>query len=58
MAQANGQPEIEIYPKSNNVFYLKVVEAQVIFNLNDEGQVDSLTLLQGDQEMTGQKLEE
>ena len=55
LAQATGQSEFEIYPKSDNVFYLKVVEAQVTFNSNDEGQVVSMTLLQGGQEMIGQK---
>lgn len=57
-AQATGQGEFDIYPKSENVFYLKVVEAQLTFNLNDDGQVISLTLLQGGQEMTGLKLNE
>ena len=55
-AQATGQSEFEIYPRSENVFYLKVVEAQVTFNINEDGQVVSLTLLQGGQETTGQKL--
>ena len=58
IAQATGQGEFEIYPKSDNVFYLKVVEAQVTFNLNDNGQVESMTLLQGGQESTGLKLKE
>lgn len=57
-AQATGQGEFEIYPKSENVFYLKVVEAQVTFNINEDGKVVSMTLLQGGQEMTGLKLEE
>ena len=33
-AQATGQPEFPIFPKSNNIFYLKVVEAQLTFNHN------------------------
>jgi len=56
IAQATGQSEFEIYPRSENVFYLKVVEAQVTFNLNEEGNVESMTLLQGGQETTGLKL--
>jgi CubicO group peptidase (beta-lactamase class C family) len=55
-AQATGQGEFEIYPRSENVFYLKVVEAQITFNLNEDGQVVSMTLLQGGQETTGLKL--
>lgn len=55
-AQATGQPAFEIYPKSNSVFYLKVVIAQVTFNAAKDGTIESLTLLQGGQEMTGAKL--
>jgi len=55
-AQATGQPIIDIFPKSNTVFYLKVVNAQITFNANKSGKIESLTLLQGGQEMTGKKL--
>lgn len=57
-AQATGQGEFEIYPKSDTVFYLKVVEAQVTFNLNVDGLVTSMTLLQNGREITGNKLKE
>ena len=57
-AQATGQGEFEIYPRSKNVFYLKVVEAQVTFNISEDGKVVSMTLLQGGQETTGLKLKD
>lgn len=57
-AQATGQSEFEIYPRSENVFYLKVVEAQITFNKNEEGKVISITLLQGGQETTGLKIKD
>jgi arylsulfatase len=57
-AEATGQGESDIYPISENVFYLKVVEAQLTFNLNDNGQVESVTLLQGGNETTGMKLKD
>jgi len=57
-AQATGQSEFEIYPRSENVFYLKVVEAQVTFNKNEDGMVVSMTLLQGGQETTGLRLKD
>ncbi len=57
-AQATGQSEFDIYPRSENVFYLKVAEAQVTFNINENGEVVSMTLLQGGQETIGQKLME
>jgi hypothetical protein len=57
-AQATGQGEFEIYPRSENVFYLKVAEAQVTFNVNEDGQVVSMTLLQGGQETNALKLKD
>jgi CubicO group peptidase (beta-lactamase class C family) len=57
-AQATGQPMFDIFPKSDAVFYLKVVNAQITFNSDEDGSVESLTLLQGGQEMTGAKLKE
>lgn len=57
-AQATGQGEFDIFPKSINVFYLKVAEAEVTFNLNGEGKVVSMTLLQGGRETTGLKLKD
>lgn len=56
--QATGQAMVDIFPKSNNVFYLKVVNAQITFNKDENGSVESLTLLQGGQEMNGKKLKE
>ena len=55
-AQATGQPAIDIFPKSENVFYLKVVEAKLTFNKDTEGNIESVTFLQGGQEMTGKRL--
>jgi len=45
-AQATGQGEFEIHPKSENIFCLKAVEAQVTLNLDKDGKVVSLILLQ------------
>ncbi|WP_373518018.1 serine hydrolase [Pricia sp.] len=57
-AQATGQPEFEIYPKAKNIFYLKVVAAELTFNKNDQGAVESLTLNQGGQQLVGKRLQE
>ena len=56
--QATGQPVFDIFPKSENEFYLKVVNAQLIFNKNDAGDIDSVTLFQGGREITGKQIEE
>lgn len=55
-AQATGQQILDIFPKSNEVFYLKAVVAQITFNKSENGKIESLTLLQGGQEMTGKRL--
>lgn len=57
-AQATGQSAFGIYPKNETTFYLKVVNAQIVFNKNGDGEVESLTLFQGGQETTGAKLKE
>ncbi|WP_452233222.1 serine hydrolase [Lacinutrix sp. MEBiC02595] len=54
--QATGQSMVAIFPKSDNVFYLKVVAAQLTFNKNASGEIESVTLLQGGREMVGKKM--
>lgn len=56
-AQATGQPEFPIFPKTENVFYFKVVPAQLTFNKNGDGSIESVTLLQGGQEIVGKRVE-
>ncbi|WP_034059134.1 serine hydrolase [Lacinutrix jangbogonensis] len=55
-AQATGQPVFDVFPKSENVFYLKVVTAQLTFNKNESGAIESVTLLQGGNEIVGKKM--
>ncbi|MDN3724810.1 serine hydrolase [Aequorivita sp. SDUM287046] len=55
-AQATGQPPFEIFPKSDTEFYVKVVPAQITFNKNKSGVVESLTLFQGGQEIVGKRI--
>ncbi|HLT49470.1 MAG TPA: serine hydrolase, partial [Aequorivita sp.] len=55
-AQATGQPDFEIFPKTETEFYVKVVAAQITFNKNSAGVVESLTLFQGGQEIVGKKI--
>ena len=53
--QATGQSKFEIFPKSATEFYLKVVPAQIKFNLN-EGKVESLTLIQNGRSIEGKRI--
>ena len=57
-AQATGQPKVDVFPKTETEFYLKVVDAQIVFNKNKVGEVESLTLFQGGQEMLGKLIAE
>ena len=56
-AQATGQPEADIFPKSENVFYLKVVAAELTFNRGDDESIASVTLNQGGRKITGKKID-
>lgn len=54
--QATGQQKNEIYPESQDKFFLKVVAAKIQFNRNKAGEVESLTLFQNGREMPAKKL--
>ncbi|PTL98750.1 MAG: serine hydrolase [Bacteroidetes bacterium] len=56
-AQATGQPEFELFAESETTFFLKVVPASIDFSKNDKGEIISLTLHQGGQDMQGKKIE-
>lgn len=56
--QLTGQSEILIFATSNNAFKLQDIEAQLIFNTNDDGKIESLTLLQGGQQIVCNRMKE
>lgn len=47
MAQATGQDSFELHPESDNLFFLREVDAQVTFTRDAAGAVDGLILHQG-----------
>jgi CubicO group peptidase (beta-lactamase class C family) len=47
LSQATGQGKVEIYPKSETEFFLKVVVASITFVKDDRGKVTGLILDQG-----------
>ncbi len=51
MTQATGQAKFEIYPESEVKFFLKVVDAQIEFQRNKDGEEDSLILFQNGAEI-------
>ncbi len=54
--QGTGQPEAELFPKSETEFFLKVVDAQITFVLDDNGTVTGLVLHQAGQDFPGEKI--
>lgn len=56
-AQLTGQPQFEMFPERENVFFLKVVVAEIIFDKDTEGNITGLTLNQGGRQMPGKRIE-
>jgi CubicO group peptidase (beta-lactamase class C family) len=54
-AQATGQQKFELFAESNTKFFLKVVEASVVFHENEKGEINALTLNQGGRAMRAEK---
>jgi CubicO group peptidase (beta-lactamase class C family) len=46
LTQATGQPEVEMFPSSDSTFFLKVVEASIVFHRPKQGPVQNITLRQ------------
>jgi hypothetical protein len=54
--QGTGQPEAELFPKSETEYFLKVVDAQITFVLGENGEVTGLVLHQAGQDFPGEKI--
>ena len=55
--QATGQPQFEIFAEAEDKFFLKVVAASIDFVKDENGDVASLVLHQGGQDMPGKKVD-
>lgn len=55
-AQATGQPEFELYGEGPDAFFLKVVDARIVFYPEADGTVKRMKLFQGG-EMEGKRIE-
>ena len=55
-AQATGQPRFEVFAEAPTEFFLKVVDAQLSFNVNEAGKVTSATLHQAGRDMPAKKI--
>lgn len=57
-AQATGQSQLNIYHKSGDTYYLKAVDAQLVFNRDNKGKIESLTLIQNGREQIAKRIPE
>ncbi|TXD71374.1 serine hydrolase [Aequorivita antarctica] len=55
-AKATGQPSVELFAEAENSFFIKEIDAQVVFNLGTDGTVKSLSFVQKGQQMEGKKI--
>lgn len=55
--QLTGQPRFELFPESATEFFLKVVDAQIVFELDESGAPQDAMLFQGGQEIPLEKIE-
>jgi CubicO group peptidase (beta-lactamase class C family) len=56
-AQATGQGKAEIFPESEHEYFYKVVDAQITFKTDKQGQATELVLHQNGQDMPAKRLE-
>jgi CubicO group peptidase (beta-lactamase class C family) len=57
-AQATGQPRFEIFPSSETEFFVKLVDARLVFEVGVEGPAASVTLHQAGQVVPGPRLDD
>jgi len=56
MSQATGQGKVELFAEKENLFFLKVVDAQVEFIKGPDHKVEKLILHQNGRLVTGNKI--
>jgi hypothetical protein len=56
-SQATGQTRVEIFAESETEFFLKVVDAQISFQIEGAGPAKGLVLHQGERNMSAKRIE-
>jgi D-alanyl-D-alanine-carboxypeptidase/D-alanyl-D-alanine-endopeptidase len=56
--QLTGQPKAQIFPEAERKFFLKVVDAQIVFDTDAEGKATQLTLHQNGRDTTARRMDE
>jgi len=57
ISQATGQPTIEIFPESESEFFVKVMDAQLSFDLESPGPAKAVVLHQSGRDTPARRLE-
>jgi CubicO group peptidase (beta-lactamase class C family) len=55
-ATATGQPAVELLAVAAHRFFIKEIDAQIVFDLHADGTVEGLTFSQGGNKMAGKKI--
>ena len=55
---AAGQPQMEIFPRSKDTFFMKAADVDIAFQRNDEGKVHQAIVTQNGTESLAQKIDE
>ena len=55
VTQATGQGKVPIFAKSANTFFPKVIDAELVFDLDAEGKATGLTLIQNGRRMPAKR---
>jgi hypothetical protein len=56
--QLTGQPKLEVFAESERKFFLKVVDAQLAFDVDPQGATTQVTLHQNGRDVVGKRLSE
>jgi CubicO group peptidase (beta-lactamase class C family) len=55
--QATGQQKLQLFAQKQDYFFLKIVDAQIEFEKDESGKINSLTLFQGGKKLKGNKVQ-
>jgi len=53
---ATGRPPVQLFAETENSFFIKEMNAQIVFTLGTDGAIKSLPFSQGGNKMEGKKI--
>lgn len=57
LAKLAAQPAIDVYPKSETVFFYEIIKAEIEFVEDDDGKIEKVILRQGPVKLEGKRVE-